>query len=88
MRKSQALGSLLVALSLTATGCGASGGPEKASGGPEKASGGPEKASGGPEKAFEKVANEQLDLQLDFIEMVDTYQAATVRKLKSLWESL
>lgn len=29
MRKSQALGSLLVALSLTATGCGASGGPEK-----------------------------------------------------------
>lgn len=29
MRKSQALGSLLVAVSLVATGCGVSGGPEK-----------------------------------------------------------
>lgn len=30
MRRSQALGSLLVAVSLVATGCGVSGGPEKA----------------------------------------------------------
>lgn len=66
MRKSQALGSLLVALSLTATGCGSSGGPEK--------------ASGGPEKAFEKAANEQLDHQLDFIDIVDTYQSGDSEK--------
>lgn len=66
MRKSQALGSLLVALSLAATGCGASGGEEK--------------ASGGPEKAFEKAANEQLDLQLEFIEIVDTYQSGDSEK--------
>lgn len=73
MRKSQALGSLLVALSLTATGCGSSEGPEKASEGPEK-------ALGGPEKAFEKAANEQLDHQLDFIEIVDTYQSGDREK--------
>lgn len=73
MRKSQALGSLLVALSLAATGCGASGGEEKTFAGEEK-------ASGGPEKAFEKAANEQLDHQLDFIEIVDTYQSGDSEK--------
>lgn len=59
MRKSQALGSLLVAVSLVATGCG---------------------VSGGPEKTFKKAANERLDRQLDFLEMVDTYQSGDSEK--------
>ncbi|MGV0332109.1 hypothetical protein [Corynebacterium macginleyi] len=59
MRKSHALGSLLVAVSLAATGCG---------------------VSGGPEKTFKKAANEHVDSQLDFLEMVDTYQSGDSEK--------